>query len=276
MVNINAILAALFCATAPVASVVGTDPKTEVVQPGFQLGKEKISTIRGAYEKGGYQSFFKEMDASYEKADLSGLIQMRQSQVPVEFQEECEQQFLDLQKERNQKLLSALADTDDSSFAKKVRGSALNLLTSSQEKALSKINSFIAMAPNTGANADENALIKINLEYEYKSLHADLPAKDLSSQERQTQYLALRMEQMDKMLEASKHFQDLELKQAVGIAADTLDARLARNLDGSDLNTLLKSKTKPANATEEKVFSILSLYQGKFSDLLKELDQANR
>lgn len=274
MGNFSTILAALFCATAPVSSlVIASSPeKIEVSQSEIESGKEKVSSIRKGYEKGEYDADLKEFDESYKKADLSGLIQMRQSKVPVDFQEKWEKQFLDLQKERNRELLAVLSDTDDSSFARKVRSASVNLLTPEQERAISKLNSFISMAPNSGANADENKLIDIDLEYEYKILHANLPTKELG----ENFSIVLRMEKMEKMVEASKTFQDTDLKKAVGIASDVLDAMLARNLDGSYLNALLKNKMKPTNPTEEKVLSVLTFYQSKFTDLLKEIDHANR
>ncbi len=274
MGNISTILAALFCATAPMGTLVMTQAPVEAVaEP--RLGKERVSSVRAAYAKGEYSAFLKEMDESYQKTDLNGLIQMRQGHVSVETQEKWEQKFLNFQKERNQQLAAILADTDDSAFAKRVRSATVNPLTPEQEKAFSKLNAFIAMAPGTGANADENKLIDIDLEYEYKILHADLPGQELSADERQAYNLALRMEKMDKMKAAAKSFQDLGLKQTVGMASDTLDAMLARNLDGVYLNGLLKNKAKPANETEEKAFAILSLYQGKFADLMKEIDHTN-
>lgn len=275
MFNLKAIFAALFCSVAPMATLVEQPPKEEKVAVApLLLGKDTVSSVRSAYESGQYTLFLKEMDESYKTADLKGLIEMRSKQVPLEFQEEWSEKFLTLQKEKNQELLAALSEKDDSLFAEKVRSLAA-VLTPEQEKALSRLNSFISMAPNSGANADENALIQIDLEYEYKLLHADLPTTDVSSQERLSQSLALRMEKMDKMVKAAKNFQDLQLKQAVGIASDTLDVRLARNLDGKDLNALVKSKA-PVGAREEKVVEILSFYQGKFSDLMKEIEHANR
>lgn len=276
MGNISTILAAILCAGAPLVSGEIQEPKKEVTQSNFQLGSDIVSQVRSSYEKGEYSEFLSEMDASFSGADLSGLIQMRQKQIPIEFQEEWERQFLELQKEKSSELLSAVSDNDDSMFAEKVRSLAANLLSPEQEKALSKLNSFISMAPGTGANADENALIDIDLEYEYKLLHAELPASDISPQERKALALALRMEKMDQMVEAAKSFQDHSLKEAVSIAAASFDARLARNLDGADLNAWAKGKAKPSSGTEETIYSILSLYQGKFSDLMKEIDHANQ
>lgn len=276
MVKFIKILAALFCATAPVAAIVETptpSSKSEEILPGYRLGKESVASVRSAYGNGEYNEFLSEMDESQAQADLSGLIQMRQKDVPLDFQEKWEQQFSSLQKVRNQELLEAISDTDDSAFANKVRSAAADFLTSEQEKAISRLNSFIAMAPKAGANDDENTLIDIDLKYEYKILHANLPLGNPESQRAHS--LALRMEKMDKMVEASKNFEDMQLKTAVGIARDTLDARLSASLDGNDLNAMLKNKVKPNNESEERVFSILSLYQGKFSDLLKELGNEN-
>jgi len=267
MGKLNTIFAALFCATAPIASIDAQEPKTEVTETSIKLGKETVSTVRSGYENGKYNEFLSEMDASYKDADLKGLIAMREKEVPVDFQDEWTAKFEALQKVRNQELLTVISDKDSSPFAQKVRSVASNISTSEQEKAVSKLNSFIAMAPGKGANDDENTLIDIDVEYEYKLLHA---AND-HSKERQ---LALRMEKMDKMVQASKSFQDLSLKAAVGLASSNLDARLARNLDGVDLNGLAKGKG--SNQTEESVYSIISSYQGQFSDLMKQIDHANR
>lgn len=275
MGNLSTILIAILCAAAPIAPIEGEGPKREQTQSNFQLGKETVSAIRAAYEKGEYAAFLEEMNASYEQAvaekELEGLIQMREKDVPVDFQEKWEQKFSDLQKQKNRELMALISDKDDSLFAQKVRSLAANVSTPEQEKAISRLNSFIAMAPSTGKSDDENKLITIDLEYEYKILHAAALLSDASLQERQAQQIALRMEKMDKMVAASKTFQDHALKQAVGLAAANFDARLARNLDGADLNALVKNNAKPANELEEKVIALLSSYQGQFSDLMKQV-----
>lgn len=279
MGNLSTILTAILCSAAPLASVETQDLKTEQAQSNFKLGRETVSAIRGSYEKGEYDSFLEEMEASYEQAvaenELEGLVQMRQKDIPADFQEKWEQQFSDLQKQKNQDLQSVLSDEDDSIFAEKVRSLTANLSTPEQEKAISRINNLVVMAPNSGKNDDENKLIDIDLKYEYKLLHAVLPMSDVSLQERQEQQIALRMEKMDKMVEASKTFQDHTLKQAVGLAAANFDARLARNLDGVDLNAFVKANAKPSTELEEKISSILISYQGQFSDLMKNIADAN-
>jgi hypothetical protein len=270
MGNISTILAALFCATAPFSSIEAPMLKTESSQSNFKLGRETVSGIRASYESGKYNSFFDEMDQSYKNADLTDFIQMRQSKTTPELQEKWEQQFINLQKKRNLELLQVIEDRDDSLLTQKVRSLTAQISTPEQEKAISRLNSFIVMAPGTGANEDENTLIALDLEYEYKALEVGAPLSGLSSSQKEEYLIALRMEKMDKMLAASKNFQDHSLKQAVGMAANQLDARLARNIDGADLNRLAKAKA--SNSNEEAVYSIISSYQGQLSDLMKQID----
>lgn len=273
MGNISTILAALFCASAPLSSGALEESKTEVVQKQAQLGKEIVSAARASYAAGEYTDFLKNLDDSYHSADLSGLIQMRQAPVSIEEQSKWESKFLNLQQERNAALLGVLSEEDNSQLANQVRSLTTQVTTPQQEKGLSRLNSFISMAPGSGANEDENALIDLDLEYEYKLLHAQMPKSDLSPQTQKDLQIALRMEKMDKMVQASKSFKDASLKEAVSLAAASLDARMARNLDGVQLNRLVKSKQKPSNDSETKVFTIVSLYQEKFSDLMKETHQ---
>ena len=260
MGNISIILAALFCVGAPMGLISEVPAKTEVIQDQKEMGKDRVAAIRFAYENGEYNAFLSEMDAAFQNGNTNSLSEMRKKSPPLQVQEEMEAKLLKLQKEKGAALMGVIQDQDDSLIAKRVRASQANLLTAEQEKALSKLNSFIAMAPNTGANEDENTLISIDFEYEYKMFHANVATSE-------AEQMALRMEKMDKMSQASKNFTDASLKQAVGIGADTLDARLARNLDGLELNALLKEK--PNNETTAKIHSILSLYQEKFSDLMK-------
>lgn len=266
----NTILAAVLCATAPIASVQPAEIKQEQNQTNLRLGKDFVASVRAAYNNGEYDTFLKEMDASYKDADLSGLIEMRQeAKLPEKYLSQ-EQQFFDLQKQKNKDLLAVLSDKDSSIFAQKVRSVAGEIYTPEQEKAIARFATYYIKAPNTGANSDENTLIDLDLEYQYKLLHIYMPA---ASTEHRLEYaLALRMEKMDRMVAAAKNFQDLDLKKAVGIASSNFDAKLARNLDGDDLYKMVKAKVKPNNAVEEQVYSILASYQAQFSDLLKQME----
>jgi hypothetical protein len=272
MVNISTILAALLL-TGNGAVPPSSPPaqQVEISQPAFTLGKDSISALRAAYEKGEYKEFLTQMDAEYQQAlsgkGLDGLMEMRKKEVPAD-QQKWEGKVSALTAKKNRDLLQVLSDRDGSVFAEKVRSLTANVSTPEQEKAINRLYALVQMAPQTGVNADENKLIDIDVEYEFKSLHATMPMSDLTAKQRQDYQLILRM---DKMVAASKQFQDHALKQAVGLAAANLDARLARNLDGADLNAFVKGKVKPANETQAKIVEILSSYQGQFSDLMKEI-----
>ena len=269
MSYMSTFFSAILLTTAPLVAVDQKEPRQEHVESNYKLGKDVVAGVRSGYENGKYNQFMFDMDEAYNKADLKDLVQLRENGSNKDIPEEWEKQFSDLQRQKNSELLKALSEKDDSLFASKVRSLAANILTPEQEKAISKVNTFIAMAPNTGLNVDENTLIDIDLEYEYKLSQALIPEPSKTPQEKQALQIALRMEKMDKMLQASKHFEDKSLKQAVIVAHATLDARLARNLDGKDLNILAKEKAK--NKNQETVYSILRSYQGQFSDLIKEL-----
>ncbi len=279
MGKLTTILTAILCSASPIVTPQAAEPKTEQVRSNFVLGSETISSIRASYQKGAYKAFFGKMDGAYQEAKaangLDGLVQMRQKDVPEAFQEEWEKQFSELQAQKNQDLLGAISESDQSVFAKKVRSVASNPSTAEQEKAVSYMNNLVLKAPESGKNDEENRLIAIDLEYEYKLLHAVLPQEDLSSEKRQEYQIALRMEKMDKMVEAAKTFQNHDLKKIVGLAAANLDARLSRNLDGADLNARAMGSLKPSNEVEARVVSLLQSYQAQFNDLMKQIADAN-
>lgn len=278
MAYISIILASILTAGSPLLTpmTLQAEGQMEQMVAQKQLGKAKIAQVRASFDKGEYKQFLNELDVSYKNADLSNLIEVRKKPIPTEFQAKWEERFTSLQKERNAQVLLVLPENDNSIFAEKVRTMTAEVSTEPQEKAVSKLNTLIALAPKTGVNEDENKLIDLDLEYEYKLLHAQLPQGHISPSQMDELQLALRMEKMEKMVEASKSFKDHSLKTAVGLAASNLDARLARNLDGVDLNTLIKDKVQPSTEVEEKVLAIMAIYQGHFNDLMKELEQSNK
>lgn len=279
MTYISTFLAAIICATAPLSGETPNEQRTETASSNFTLGRDTVAAVRASYENGKFNQFMFDMDEAYRKADLKDFYQQREeaSQFAAESEEKYakyKERLITLHQQKKNELLEALPKEDTSSFATKVRSLTADILTQEQQAAVERIHALISKAPNRGANVDENTLIDIDLEYEFKLNYA--LAKDLQNtkegslnSETQKKQLALRMEKMDKMLHASKHFEDKSLKAAVQIAHATLDARLARNLDGADLNAL--SKQKSPNGQEEVVYSILRSYQGQFSDLIHEL-----
>lgn len=278
MKTISTILAAILCSASPLlAQDINGSTQSEQTVPtnGLKMGKESISMLRSAYQAGEYSSFLKEMDEAYQKAlvenQLSGLSDMRVSGFPeMKDSQKWEETAAKLEKEKNQELLSLISDEDDSLVAQKIRSSTASISSEEQQKAIAQLSLYHFMTPGSGKTGDENLLIDIDMEYEFKVLNLAKPmGTDSASEIRNKQYV-LRMEKMEKTLEASKNFQNSSLKQAVGLSAANFDERLAQNWDRMDLNALAKGKIKPSNPQEEKTAEILASHQGKFNDLFKE------
>lgn len=272
MKSISIILSSILCAASPLLAQDAPQPTAEQTHPSVQLGADSISLVRADYQNGAYDELLTELDESYKQvqseSQLSGLADMRASIQPVPNLTQWEEQGMQLQKERNSILIEAL--TSDDAFAQKVR-SAASSLSSEEEQAWHQLARFRTMAPLSGANPDENRLIDLDLEYEYKALHLDMPLiENEQISNRQDKQIALRMQKMDRMAEASKSFQDESLKEAVQLASKSFDKRLTQQRDLGDLMALAKGKQKPQNPQEEKIASILSSYQQKSSDLTKQ------
>lgn len=264
------ILTALTGGTVPVFSQL---PNTEIIQPVMNAqmsGFEAVEVMRKSFEKGKYDDFLKEMDISYQSVKEQGhLNQLAEMRVGESSQlREFEEKALVLQSEKSKELISAVEDQTESLFVTKVLSAAADLSDQSHQDAIARIASFRAMSPGMGKNVDENRLIDLDLEYEYKSLHLDLPGS--SVHEKREKHCALKMEKLQKMLDASSDFQDESLKEAVLIYASNFDDRLAQSWDIADLNALTQGTVKPQNALEEKVAQILHSYQEKFSDMTRQ------
>jgi hypothetical protein len=269
------ILAALLLGTQP--AVIPTEAPKAVEQETrsragsvYAAGSLSITQIRTDYNAGGYDDLLKELTGSYKKVakdgGLENLTDMRLG--ALSSQGEWEELLQQTVSERNKELVRAIASDKDSSVSQKVL-SITTPLDQSLTDSLSVLARFHTMQPGEGADADENALIDIDLEYAYKSLHLDRPV--LSGQpgeELRAKHMALRMEQMDRMLEASQRFENADLKRAVEVVYAHTDALLAQNWDMLDLQAIVRKPGK--TDVEENVSSILVEYRQKFSDLSKE------
>lgn len=276
MKSISIILASILCASSPLMAQENASERTEVVQTEsrYQLGSEVIGELRSNYEQGQYDEFLSEMDEAYRQAkeenQLEGLIEIRkESGVYTVPQDKLLDGFEVIQKEKNQRLLKIAAD--DSLFAAKVRSAAEDL-PSDQRAAVVELSSLRVKGPGMGNSSDENRLIEIDLENQYKNIHLDsLAAMGEEVQNRKEKHFILEMQRMDQMVAASADFQDKGLKSTVEKAASNYDLRLAKIYDLSDLNDLARGKVKPETSMEEKVASVVAEAHAKFSDLNQEL-----
>lgn len=237
---------------------------SQEVRDDLLLGRTTIAEIRKNYEEGKYDSFLKKMDDFYEKVSQDHRLEEFSSlREGISINSEWGAFVKELQKERNQQLIQAVSG-DESLFGEKVRSSASDISSESETQAFLVLANIHQMPLDSGTNKDENALISIDVEYECKSLHLGSGANhDIDP--RTGQYV-LKMQQLDKMLLASESFEDAELKEVVLLASQNADVRMAQNWDSLDLNALVQGKFKPEGRFQEKVVSVLQLYQEKLSD----------
>lgn len=276
MKNLSLILAILSLGTAPLLGVeraLDENRGSPVVISisNEELGITAVQKIRSGYEKGLYSSFLEELDKSYQKAknngDLTELVGMREG--PLGNWAEWESKMQDLQQKRNEALLSAIEGEKDSLFLDKVRSVSQKVTSVKEDEALAKLALFRQMTLDSGANVDENALIQLDLEYEYKALNMDQLGH--FSPDLREKHIVLRMEKMDKMKALANSFSDLSLKEAVLLSEENLDARLAQSWDSFDLSLLARGHTKAMNRVEEKVAFILNQSQEEVSHLANQL-----
>lgn len=236
----------------------------------FRLGSEAVAEVRKDYRDGKFDSFFKEMDSSYEEVSGSGALNefasLRLGDLPN--QTAWFEEMKKLQSEKNEELKQVVLN-ENSTFSEKVKSVAVATSPDeeSAQKALMRIH---RLSLGQGKNSDENALIKLDLEYEYKAVHLDIP-KNESDLDLRKKHFALKMEMMDKMLLASQSFEDVELKNAVAVFAQNLDAHLARSWDLMDLHLLAKGQIKALDKSEERVVSVIQAHLEKVSDLARRM-----
>ncbi len=143
---------------------------------------EGPKTVQTQYEQGSCKDFLHDLDAAYQEARNSAqfeqFLSMRDGVLPA---------------------TSVIAPLSD------------------EEAAKNQIASYRFMKPGTGNNSDENKLINLDVEYEFKHIHLDSYAavNGTPLEERQQQQAVLLMEWHDKMLKASESFQDEGLKETV-------------------------------------------------------------
>ena len=66
---ISTFLAAILLSTAPLATREQKEPRQELIESNFKLGKDVVAGVRSGYENGKYNQFMFDMDEAYNKAD---------------------------------------------------------------------------------------------------------------------------------------------------------------------------------------------------------------
>jgi hypothetical protein len=233
-------------------------------------GREAIAKIRQQYEAGEYDSLFKEMEQAYDEVaggeKLAGLISFRQGN-----HEETGlgERALEMKKEFEAKLL-AVVSGEETLFADKVRSIATPAVTETEQRAIDRMVQFRDMIPGSGRTADENRLIDLDLEYEYKAMHLVRPAIDghpvAATREQQ---FALLMEKADRMRTEALLFQDTDLQRDVMLFTDSLDRQLAKHWDQLDLVALTKANKRAiSDPIQKRAVALLLEHQERLAHLI--------
>ncbi len=273
MKNLKMVFAALLIGAVPVVAPlalqkISEERSIEDIDP--RLGSVAVSLIRSEYQKGAYAAFLKEMDVSYKEAlanhSLDSLNDTRKG-IPSDW-EGWEEMAQALEHQKGAELAGAVQNEQNSPFVSKVKSISESLTTPEQQRAIAYIASLRSLPLGSGDTQEENALIELDLEYEYKALHLNMPGS--TNLDQREKHLALRMEHLDKMVQLATSFKNKDIQQKVALFAQNFDERMAQTWDLIDLNRFVKGTATPKNGLEEKVASILKLYQEKTSDLTSQ------
>lgn len=259
-----ALLLATSSMVSPLTGAAMPSPSTTSTIP--ILGENEVASVRARYEAGDFDAFLREMDVPYREAQKGGAIEslsdMRKNSAPLA-QEGAARAII---QERNQKLL-ALAGEQKGAFFDKVRSMA------SEDLSQEDFGYLRHKELGSGKNGDENQLIALDVEYEYKILHLDRPSVEGKSVEnRKEKVLALRMQKGDKMEEAASKFSDSALQARVTSYVAHLDHLLAQRCDAADLLSLQRQGIRGGGSlVEQQVLLIMQEAQ----DQLLSLDSAS-
>lgn len=273
MKSLALILASALCAGSPLMAQSPEPSTISLVQPAanhYLLGSQVVQMVRSDYIDGKYNKFLKEMDQDYQDAkksnDLEGLIELRKETSKINIHPDFAKAYRVIQDSKNKDLLNAASTLEKTAFTLKVESAA---------QSISDIDDHLLAlsykVPGTGANSDENKLIDLGIEYYYKAIHLDSLSAKSTIADRKQKHMALEMEKMSRMVEASKSFTDKNLKSSIQDAATILDYRIAKSYDMSDLIALSKGKIKPLSTLEQKAATIISNSQGDLAELHRVL-----
>jgi hypothetical protein len=269
---VSIFLASILCFGVPLASEKGQSKEISKVEANSYLtGDSVVERTRTQYNEGKYSEFLNKMDKDYRQAKknngLEGLIELRKETAKVNIHPEFMRSYDIIQSSKSENLLSAVKGAS-SALSKKVESATRAV---PKESDLLRVLHFKVPGDHE-LTKDESTVVDIDIEYYYKSIHLDSTANSKDSlTDRKEKHMALSMEKMDRLKEASKSFEDKALQKSIESLALNLDSRLAKSYDMRDLIALSRGIIKPVTTLEKKVASIVASSQGEIADLHRQL-----
>lgn len=270
-------------------------------------GKVITQQVESSYKEGDYNSFLTQLHEQYENAGKAGVLRglfestkkaseekakqdlakaLKENLNRSELERESEQEILaerenlpahiqqllrqnnQLLKERDQKLLDAIAENPELEIVTKVDAVVFHKLPKEQKKALREIETLKYHLPETTEATVENKISALETEYYIKSilLSAAVIHKGEASENFHEKKIALQLEKLDRMQAVAKDANEKKWEQKIADARVAYLAKKALSMDLEGLNDLAVGKVEPKNPVEEKVKQIMMEYQTKMQE----------
>ena len=260
---------------------ITSTPTLEGANLPSKAGETIVFEVQSRYENGEYDRFLKELHTEYEKAGaagaLRGIFESAKTAISTREDETSLQDYRakmeELNKERNQRLLDAIAENPDLEIVQKVDSVVFFHLPVEQKAVLSELESLKFHIPETAEGTIENKISAIETEFYIKSLLLDISRikSGNTSEELEKKKIALSFAKLDKMHTAAKEEGNKHWMKKIELAKAGFYADKAFKINLDSLAELANQKVVPQNTVEEKVKQIMMDYQSQQRSNIEEL-----
>lgn len=260
---------------------ITSTPALEGSEAPTNAGKTVVTQVEERYNSGEYETFLEDLHTEYERAGKAGALRglFESAKAAIQPQEnevalEAYRSKVDtLSKERNQRLLDAIAENPDLEIVQKVDSIVFFHLPTEQRDVLRELDSLKYHIPETAEGTIENKISALETEYYIKSLLLDVSKikKNNTSDELEEKKIALGFAKLDKMESAAKNLGDKNWMKKVALAKTGFSSDKAFRIDLESLQKLAIGTANPQNPVEEKVKEIMMDYQSQQRSNLEEL-----
>lgn len=237
-----------------------------------ESGKQIVQEVETAYYRGEYDSFLSSLHEQYQNAGkagaLRGVFESAKNAIkasPENVEEaiaKSKEKIKKLDKERNQRLLDAIAENPDLAIVQRVDAVAFHSLDDEDTTLMRDLEALKFHIPETAEGTLENKVSALETEYYIKSLLLDIAAHHGKLVTDNTKKkIALVLEKLSKMENAAKEISSVEWKEKFAKAKKAFLAEKAYQVDLNTLNELATGNIVAENSVEQKVKEIMMEYQ---------------
>lgn len=244
-------------------------------------GKEIIRDVETSYSLGQYDSFFMQMHQQYQMAGKAGIFRgiynpakaARQSsaQKLPKARENYRNKIKQLNEQRNQKLLEAIAENPDLAIVKRVDNVAFYNEIDDDLDLLDEFDALKLQVPQHAKATIDNKIAALEVEYYIKSLLLDAGAHHKKTNSDLTKKkIALHLDKFKKMKETAQNYGEWNVLKKVERVQKVYLADQAYKIDLAALNELAIGKVDAQNTVEQKVKEIMMDYQQQKQSIIAQ------